>query len=365
MKEVHVRTRLHSRRLFYGAAATAFAASSAFAQDVKYQSTTKIDMGSAMNLVLKMAHAQEITETHLIKGRKMRTDTDKQSTIFDMDNSRFIMIDHDKKTYVSVPMNQMVAATAMMASASNARSENGVMTATARDSAGNKMDFTFNVSEEPTNERQNVNGQDAQRAFATIETDMKYTGEGDTKAQDAGKIVMLLDNWIANTGPAYTAVSNFNKAMSKELREQAFSTTKGISAIATANPQMGEAMKKAAAEQAKVEGVAMRSTTHLVIVPVGMKFDRNLAVNPPQENATSSAAKRAFGGMVAGALGANRRTEKAADNAASSTDKPKQTTVMKMTMEVRDVQSTSLPASLFEPPAGYKEVPFTPMPTRK
>jgi len=361
-----VRTRLRSRHWFYGAAAAAFAANSAFAQDVKYQSTTKIDMGSAMNLVLKMAHAQEITETHLIKGRKMRTDSDKQSTIFDMDNSRFIMIDHDKKTYVSAPISQMVAATAMMASSSNARSENGVLTATARDSAGNKVDFTFHLSEEPTNERQNVNGQDAQRTFATIETDMKYTAEGDTKAQDAGKIVMLLDNWIANSGPAYTAVSNFNKAMSKELREQAFSNTKGISAIATANPQMGEAMKKAAAEQAKIEGVAMRSTTHLVIVPVGMKFDRNIAVNPPQqENASSSAAKRAFGGMVAGALGANRRTEKAAENAATSTDKPKQTTVMKMTMEVRDVQSTSLPASLFEPPSGYKEVPFTPVPTRK
>ena len=361
-----MRTRLGSRRVLFVAGMAAFASQSAFAQDVQYQSVTKIDMGSAMNLVLKMAHAQEISETHLIKGRKMRTDSDKQSTIFDMDNGRFIMIDHDKKTYVSAPIGQMVAATAMMVSSSNARSENGVYKATAKDSVGNKVDFTFNLSLDPTNERQNVNGQDAQRSFATIETDMKYTAEGDTKSQDAGKIVMLLDNWIANSGPAYTAVHNFNQAMSKELREQAFSNTKGLSAISTANPQMGQAMKKAAEEQAKLEGVAMRSTTHLVIVPVGMKFDRNLAVAPPQqESSTGSAAKRAFGGMVAGALGANRRTEKAAENAASSTDKPKQTTVMKMTTEIRDVQSTSLSASLFEPPAGYKEIPFTPMPTRK
>jgi hypothetical protein len=268
------------------------------------------------------------------------------------------MIDHDKKTYVSAPIGQMMAATAMMASSTNARSENGVLKATAQDSAGNKVDFTFNISEEPTNERQNVNGQEAQRSFATIETDMKYTPEGESKSQDAGKIVMLLDNWVANSGPAYTAVHNFNQAMSKELREQAFSNTRGINAIAMTNPQMGEAMKKAAAEQAKVEGVAMRSTTHLVLVPVGMKFDRNLAVNPPQESG-GSVAKRAFGGMVAGALGA----KKSGDNA--STDKPKQTTVMKMTMEIRDVQSTSLAASLFEPPAGYKEIPFTPVPTRK
>ena len=69
--------------------------------------------------------------------------------------------------------------------------------------------------------------------------------------------------------------------------------------------------------------------------------------------------------MVSGALGVPRRGEKAAEAVASTGDKPKQTTVMKMTTEIRDVQSTSLAASLFEPPAGYKEIPFTPPPTRK
>lgn len=360
-----MRTTRSRHRLPFVVILAAVTAQSALAQDVQYQSVTKVDMGTAMNVVLKMAHAQEISETHFIKGRKMRTNSDKQSTIFDMDAGRFIMIDHDKKTYVSAPIGQMVAATAMMATSMNARSENGVYKATAQDSVGNKVDFTFNVSLDPTNERQNVNGQDAQRSFATIETDMQYTPEGDTKSQDAGKIILLLDNWIANSGPAYTAIHNFNQAMSTELREQAFSNTRGLDAIATANPQMGEAMKKAAAEQAKLEGVAMRSTTHVVLVPVGLKFDRNLAVSPPQENSGNSMAKRAFGGMVAGALGANRRTEKAAENGAASTDKPKQTTVMKMTMEIRDVQTTSLASSLFEAPAGYKEIPFTPLPTRK
>jgi len=335
------------------------AARFAFAQDVQYQSVTKLDMGTAMNALLKMARAQEITETHSIKGRKMRTDSDKQSTIFDMDGGRFIMINHDNKTYINAPIGQMVAATNMMVRSTNARSENGVLKATAKDSVGNKMDFTFHVSMDPTNERQNVNGQDAQRAFATIETDMQITPEGETKAQDAGKVVLLLDTWNANSGPAYTAVHNFNEAMSKELREQAFGSSKGISAIAAQNPQMGEAMKKAAAEQAKMDGVAMRSTTHLVVVPVGMKFDRSLAVNPPQEGG-SAVAKRAFGGMVAGALG-----RKAAESASSPSDKPKQSTLMKMMMEIRDVRATSLPASMFEPPAGYKEVPFTPMPTPK
>src|SRR3954452_8817294 len=104
---------LYARRSLYAVAVATFATRSAVAQDVQYQSVTKIDMGTAMNLDLKMAHAQEITETHYIKGRKMRPDSDKQSTIFDMDGSRFITINHDNKTYVAAPMSQMTAAATM------------------------------------------------------------------------------------------------------------------------------------------------------------------------------------------------------------------------------------------------------------
>jgi len=351
----------HARRSFY-VALFASLASRASAQDVQYKSVTKIDMGGAMNLVLKMAHAQEITETHSIKGRKMRTDSDKQSTIFDMDASRVIMINHDDKTYVAAPISQMAAAAAMMTQ-NMSKSEKGAFTTTATDSAGNKVDFTFNVSVDPTNERNNVNGQDARRMFATIETDMKYTEAGDTKQQDAGKLVLLIDTWNANGGPAYTAVKNFNEAMSKELRDQAFTSAKGLNAVMQQNPQMGEAMKKAAAEQAKMEGIAMRSTTHLVVVPVGMKFDRDLAIKPPESNG-DKAGKRVMGSLLSGALG-GRKAEKAAESAATSSDQPKQSTIMKLSTEIRDVQTTSLASSLFEPPAGYKEIPFTPPPTRK
>ena len=365
-----MRTRLtHARRsfhavLFASLASLAPLASRASAQDVQYKSVTKIDMGGAMNLVLKMAHAQEITETRSIKGRKMRTDSDKQSTIFDMDAHRVILINHDDKTYVAAPISQMTAAATMMANNMSAKSDKGVFTTTARDSAGNKVDFTFNVSVDPTNDRDNVNGQDARRMFATIETDMKYTEAGDTKQQDAGKLVLLIDTWNANGGPAYTAVKNFNEAMSKELRDQTFTSTRGLNAVMSQNPQMGEAMKKAAEEQAKMDGIAMRSTTHLVVVPVGMKFDRDLAVKPPQESNGDKAGKRVMGSLLSGALG-GRKAEKTAETAASSSDKPKQSTIMKMSTEVRDVQTTSLSASLFEPPAGYKEIPFTPIPTRK
>ena len=349
-----------SRRAAASAALlTIVAAHAALSQDVQYRSVTKLDMGTGMNLALKFAGASEIATTSYIKGKKMRNESDKSATIYDIDRSRFIMINESDKTYMVAPLSQMTAAIREMTTNANTRSDNGQMKATARDSAGNKADFTFHVSVDPTDERQNVNGQDARRSFATIETDVKVTPEGETKATDAGKLEILIDSWTANGGPAYTAAHNFQQAMSKELREQMVAGNKGLTAAFSANPQMGEAMKKASAEQAKMDGIAMKSTMYFVIVPPQLKFDRD-EVLKPQDSGAGATAKKALGGMLGGAL-RGRSKETKSDAPAD----PKQSTLMKMTTEIRDVQTTSLAASLFEPPAGYKEIPFTPIPTTK
>jgi len=338
---------------------TLVAARGAVAQDVQYKTVTRMDLGTGMNIALKLAGASEFTSTSYVKGKKMRTESDKSATIYDIERSRFIMINDANKTYIVAPLSQMTAAVREMTSSTNVRSDNGQFKATAQDSAGNKADFTFHLSVDPTNETQNVNGQDAKRAFITIETDVKVTPEGETKATDAGKLEILIDSWTANGGPAYTAVRNFQQSMSKELREQMVAGNKGLTAAFAANPEMGEAMKKAAAEQAKVDGIAMRSTMYFVLVPPSLKFDRD-EVLKPQDNGAGATAKKALGGMLSGALrGAKKETK------SDAPADPHQATLMKMTTEIRDVQTTSLPASLFEPPAGYREVPFTPVPTKK
>ena len=336
---------------------TALATQAVFAQDVQYRSVSKIDLGMGMNVALKLAGASEVSQTSYIKGRKMRTDTDKSSSIYDLEHSRFIIINQADKTYISAPLAQMTAAFGEMAASTNVRSDMGQMKATARDSAGNKADFTFHVKMDPTSERDNVNGQDAQRAFATIETDVKVTPEGDTKATDAGTLVILVDTWNANGGPAYTAVHNFQQAMSKELREQAFANMKGMSAAFAQNPQLGEAMKKAASEQQKMDGIVMRSTMYFVIVPPSLKFDRDVALKP-QDSGAGGLAKRAMGGMLGNAMRRGKQDDK------PDVAQMKQSTLMKMTTEIQDVQTASLPASLFEIPAGFREIPFAP-PTRK
>jgi hypothetical protein len=51
---------------------------------------------------------------------------------------------------------------------------------------------------------------------------------------------------------------------------------------------------------------------------------------------------------------------KAGQQEQKAAEQQTQGTLAKVVTEIRDVKSTSLPASLFEVPAGYREVPLNP-----
>lgn len=327
---------------------TALTTQAGIAQDVQYRTVTKIDLGTGMNLMLKLAGASEVSETSYLKGKKLRTDVDKTSTIYDLDAGRYIVLNHDQKTYVSVPLGQMAAGAAAMLSGVRAEADQGRLKATAQDSLGNTADFTFDLKVEPTGERQKINGQDAERVLATMETDVKVTPEGETTAEDAGKLIVLLDVWKANAGPAYAALQNFHQDAAQEVVQQAFGG-KSFSAAA-ADPKMAAAMKKAAEESQKLEGLDVRTTMYMVMVAPGAEFDRDLVLKP-QAGGGGVTAKRAAGGLLRGALGAKKEEEPKPEQVERT-----QGNLMKVVTEIRDVQTKSLSASLFEIPSGYREI---------
>ena len=322
------------------------------AQDVQYTTVTKVDMGGGMNAVLRMTGASEVRETAYIKGKKLRSDGEKQSTIFDLENSRYIVLNHSERTYTSVPIADMARATTSAMRGVKAEASKDQIRGTARDTAGNKADFVTDIKIEPTKERRNINGNDAERVIITMDTDVKVTPQGETEAQDAGKLVILMDTWNANTGPASDAVRAWEQAASKEVAAAAFGRRGSLGPAAAANPKMGEAMKKAAEEAQKIDGIAVLSTTHLVIVAPGQKFDRALALKETEGGASGGAEKpKGLRGMIGRAIEA-----KAGQQEQKPQQDQTQGTLAKVRTEIRDVKSTSLPASLFEIPAGYREV---------
>ena len=93
---------------------------------------------------------------------------------------------------------------------------------TATDSAGNKADFTVDVKVDPTKQRRNINGNDAEQVLVTMETNVQVTPQGQTQSEEAGTLVILMDTWNANTGPASDAVRAWEQAASKEIAAAAF-----------------------------------------------------------------------------------------------------------------------------------------------
>ena len=333
-------------------AGAALASSALHAQDVQYSTITKVDLGGAMNTMMRFAGGTEFKETSYIKGKKLRSDGDKQSLIFDIENNRYIAIDHQSKTYTSVPLADFVRATTPAMRATRADPSTGQLKGTAVDSAGNKADYTIDFQIEPTDERRNVNGNDAKRVLLTMVTDIDVTPEGETQAQNAGKLVLLMDTWNANTGPASDAVRAWEQATSKELAAAAFGRSDFGSAFA-ANPKMGEAVKKASVEAQKVEGMTVLSTMHLVLVGPDQKFDRALALK--EAEAASAPKSKGMGGLMGRAIASAAGVKEPKPDTKQGTTAT-QATIAKVTTEVRDVKATSLPSTLFDVPAGYREV---------
>ena len=329
------------------------AAPPAVAQDVQYRSVTKVDLGGAMNAMMRLAGGTETIETVSIKGKKLRSENDKQAIIFDLDNSTYTIINKEDRTYMSVPIADMaMAATSAMRGMQMSASRD-TLRGTAVDSAGNKADFTVDLKVDPTNERRNINGHDAQRMFVTMETDVRVTPQGSSQSEQAGTLVILMDSWNANAGPANDAVRAWEQAASKEIAAAAFGRRANMGPAMAANPGMAEAIRKANEEAQKMEGIEVLSTMHLVIVAPNQKFDRALALGGSGGSAGGEQRRGGrFGNLIGKALESKTGQQKQEQPQAEQT----QGTLAKVTTEIRDVRTTSVPASMFEIPAGYREI---------
>jgi hypothetical protein len=323
------------------------------AQDVQYTSVTKADLGGFINALAKLGGGSlEVEETTYIKGGMMRSDADKSSTIMDFENGRYIFIDHDRQTYSVLTFEQMVAAVtraAEQATASSASPGQPTMTTneegmTLHGDSGD-VDLEFQLSVDQTNETQKVNGWNARRTLVTMRTDATVKAEGEQE-EEAGSLVVFIDLWNSTEVPAHTATLRLHQnAAAQQYLGEAGNSTQTIGAAFASDPAMSAALRKAGEEMQKIEGMAVRSTTYLVGVPPGLEFDPDLVLQPkPKE----SAAKKIGRGLLGGVLGSRSEDEEEAA--------PAQKTGFTFSTELRDVKTDAIPASMFEPPAGYRQV---------
>jgi hypothetical protein len=107
----------------------------------------------------------------------------------------------------------------------------------------------------------------------------------------------------------------------------------------------------------KLQGIPLRSTTYMIVVPAGVTFDRKLALDEPAPAQTAAAPEPKKSGGLRGFM---NKVKAAAEEANKKSDQPegppKQATLMTMTDEVKSISTGPIPAEMFAPPAGYREV---------
>ena len=333
----------------------ALAAPPASAQDVTYKTRSSISMGGAMDALMGMAArmgggSTETVETQYIKPGKMRTDVMESSSIVDLEGRRYISVDHNNRTYTVVSFDSVTAMAQSMSQQMNQAGQ-APRQPTSPPTDQPQMEYSFDVSVDRAGERQSIAGYQAERVFVTVEMEGREAGTQDQDGQ-GGRIVMLTDMWVSPDAPGYEAFASNQSDQAQAMAGATRDMSSAMGAMFAQNPNQRAAMERAAEEMKKVEGMPLKTTTHMVMVPLDQEFDRDAALAPPapkQEGSGVSAgdvARSALGGL----FGRGRQPEPEPEPAA---DGPTQLTVMRVEQEVIEISTAAIPDSTFEVPQGY------------
>jgi len=337
----------------------ALAAAPARAQDVQYETVTKVELPGAAGTAMRMAArlgggSTETVEKTSIKGRRMRTDVGTTSTILDLEGKRFIYLDNAAKTYSVYTFDELLR----KAQQTSAQANTANRPASGPNDAQASFNFRFSV--EPGNARQQVAGYAADRFFLIAEAEGEYVPEGSTEREKAGTLVVLSDMWTSKDVPVFQARSAFDDPSARQYADAGAALMQGLAAAFADDPRMKVALQQSVSEARKIQGMPVKTVTSFVSVAPGQRFDRAQITEPAaaQQGGGARQAGRAALGRLGGAIRGATQQQQPAETGAQGGQaaQPTQATIFTVTSEIRNVRPGNVDASLFEIPAGYRQI---------
>ncbi|MDH3496690.1 MAG: hypothetical protein OER21_08005 [Gemmatimonadota bacterium] len=329
---------------------------SARGQDVRYTTVSRAEFGGALGRMMKlMGGTKDATEVTSIKGLRMRTDDEGNSTVLDLEGRAFTWMDHESKTYMTMTFEQAAA----RAKAAMEGMEDSLKAAEdqAPDAEPETVRYEVRFATDRTGKRAKVAGYEAEQVFFQLDIEaipIRQEDETEEEAMErAGTLVILSDLWLSTTFPGYQA----KKAQERRWAEILGSTETGSPEMAQAfkfDPRIKQGFERLAEEMKGIEGEAIRSMIHVVSVPHGVTFDRapvlkdaNKKLSDDVAGAAAEGAKNAAVGAITGGLFGRKRE--------AEPPKPKQGTFMRIRSEVTQCSTAPLGDDVFLVPAGYAE----------
>lgn len=361
-----------TRRLAAVVAGAVLLSAGAARADFKYTESSKVT-GGMMAGMMKFAGAfskkarEPVVTTTYVKSNTLRTETGQEAAqIIDLDGKRFIDLDLKKKTYTILTFDELRKA--MEEAMAKARKE----------SKDANIKIRPRVEIEPTGNTKTILGEETNEVKMKVE--MEVEAEDPEKAEEARKMTFNVasDSWVAPSIAGYKEIQRFYMRMARELN-----WLPGV--VMGGDPQMAQGLmelKKGAAEldglpllqfarigmagmplegAPPAETTGRTSSSQSAQTSSGTPSVTDAAADAALAKASPKAATvKRLGGLFGGFGRKKQQQEEApaepAEAPAAAPAGAPSGALAEMTIEVTSFSSDPLDTSLFEIPAGFKEV---------
>jgi len=302
--------------------------------DVTVKEKTKTTFHGTFGMMMnKMSQAgNEVQTTTFVQGNYSRSENPNSISIIDLEKERFININPKKKQYTILTfadMKKQMDETAKMFQKEGTKVNEGTKPEPPTWEADVKVDRT--------GQKAVINGINAEELVLTIT--LKQKGFA---LEDSGGTIITADQWLADKVPGYDELQAFNKRMAEKITfALGGDMSTGMAGIFRGYPQVQVGFEKLGKEMEKMGKVSVRANVTVETV----KGKKQLPNEQPEDSESTGApnVNKMLGGF------AKKMVKK--DSAAGG-----RSSFMDTFREIQRVSSQSLDATLFEIPAGYKEV---------
>jgi hypothetical protein len=323
--------------------------------DFSYQQKSTIT-GGAMAGMMKVAgvfskQAREpMEDTIAVQGNKMVHRNAHTVSVVDLDKETITTIDMQRKSYSVMTFEQMKQMMQQMSEKMRQKDPNGAQ-------------MSFKVSAKSTGNTKEIAGNTAKELVLKME--MEST---DQKSGQKGSMLITTDMWMATPANGYAEMRAFERKMAEKINWSPGGN------MFMQRPDMAEGMAQVSKEIAKLDGMPI-----LEVVTMGMAGQPGAegsqgtaqsqpAAQPQQEQPQEKPSiGGALGGALGGRFGLGRKKQKDASSSqqsdssqsgsqAASGGNSAPGSLLEMTVELSGFSAAPVDSSMFEVPAGFKQV---------
>ncbi len=345
--------------------------------DSSYKETTQMTGGQLIDSLKNIPFmgkqmkslTDPVTTTTMVHGNQKAVVTSQSTEIYDLDKQEIIHIDTVKKQYSVDTFDDMRKMMARMPDAiKQAQAATVQPQAPQAQAPASNLQYSFSVSVNNTGVQQVVNGLNAKQQILTLTTIVTDPSQPGTSAT----YTVTSEIWTTPDMPeemkdAQDFDTRFAQALMSGVDMSAYLSMLGNSSnvamtqMFAGNPGAGGAYAQMGKEMAKIQGTPILEKTSMGGSGTGQAAPGNNAASSQPDDTGSGGNVVAKGvSSLVGLFGKKKSQPANPAPAASPTSAPQtpgETTLLETTTQKSDFSHDPVPASAFEIPAGFKQVP--------